>query len=73
MKTEIIQSHAMQTQNGVESWLARDLQRLPGYEQWRNFKAVIDKAKTACETAKHSVSNRFAAVVKTIKIPKGLE
>jgi len=80
MKTEIIQSltddfesHAKQTENGVEFWLARDLQRLLGYEQWRNFKTVIDKARIACETAKHSASDHFAGVGKTIKMPKGAQ
>lgn len=78
MKTEIIQSltgdfecHAKQTENGVEFWLARDLQRLLGYEQWKNFKAVIDRAETACETAGHLVSDHFAGVGKTIAMPKG--
>ena len=43
MKTEVIQSltedfeaHARQTENGVEFWLARDLQHLLGYAEWRN-------------------------------------
>ena len=80
MKTEIIQSltnnfesHARQTENGVEFWLARDLQGLLGYEQWKNFKAVVDKARTACEAAKHNVADHFADVGKTIAMPKGAE
>ena len=80
MKTEIIQSltndfesYARQTENGVEFWLARDLQDLLGYEQWKNFKTVIDKARTACEMAEHRASNHFAGVGKTIKMPKGAE
>ena len=77
MKAEIIQSltndfesYARQTENGVEFWLVRDLQHLLGYEQWKNFKAVIDKARTACETAGHRVSNHFADVGKTIRMPR---
>ena len=80
MKTEIIQSltddfesYARQTENGVEFWLARDLQHLLGYEQWKNFKTVIDKARTACEMAEHRASHHFAGVGKTIKMPKGAE
>ncbi len=80
MKAEIIQSltndfesYARQTENGVEFWLARDLQCLLGYEQWKNFKTVIDKARTACEMAEHRVSNHFAGVGKTIKMPRGAE
>ena len=80
MKTEIIQSltknfepHANQTENGVEFWLARDLQHLLGYEKWDNFKSVISKAKTACEVAGHKGFDHFAGVGKTIKMPKGAE
>jgi DNA-damage-inducible protein D len=58
MKTEIVQSltdtfegHAQQTENGVGFWLARDLQHLLGYAEWRNFISVINKAKTACEVS----------------------
>ena len=38
-------------QDGVEYWLARDLQKLLDYSQWRNFLNVIDKAKIACKTS----------------------
>src|SRR5579864_9334012 len=33
---------------GVEFWLARDLQTILGYDTWRNFEGVIQKAITAC-------------------------
>ncbi len=32
-------------QNGVEFWLARDLQELLGYSDWRNFLNTIVKSK----------------------------
>jgi len=35
-------------ETGLEFWLARELQGLLGYDEWRNFLKVIDKAKTAC-------------------------
>ena len=35
------------TQNGVEYWMARDIQKLLDYAEWRNFLLVIDKAKIA--------------------------
>ena len=34
-------------ENGVEYWLARDMQILLDYTQWRNFEQVIEKAKIA--------------------------
>jgi DNA-damage-inducible protein D len=58
MKQEIIsQLHndfelVVNEMDGVEYWFARDLQLLLGYNEWRNFLKVIDKAKIACETAK---------------------
>jgi hypothetical protein len=47
-------------QTGVEYWLARDLQELLGYTQWRNFEAVIDKAITACQNSGYEPKNHFA-------------
>ncbi len=35
----------------IEFWMARDLQPLLGYAQWKNFVQVIEKAKTACMVA----------------------
>ncbi len=34
-----------------EYWSARELAKILGYAQWRNFENVISKAKDSCETA----------------------
>jgi DNA-damage-inducible protein D len=80
MKTDLIHSltdsfeaHAQQTEGGVEFWLARDLQHLLGYSEWRNFTAVVSKAKTACEVSGHAIADHFVDVNKTIQMPKGAE
>ncbi|MBN1478671.1 DNA damage-inducible protein D [candidate division KSB1 bacterium] len=80
MKTELVQTltatfeaHAQQTENDVEYWLARDLQYLLGYDEWRNFVAVIGKAKTACEVSGHAIRDHFVDVNKTIRMPKTAE
>lgn len=81
MKKELVQSltttfeaHAQQTEGGVEYWLARDLQYLLGYAEWRNFSnSAISKAKIACELSGHAVSDHFVDVNKTIAMPKGAE
>ena len=80
MKSEIIQSltvdfesFAQKTEQGVEFWLARDLQKLLGYTKWDNFKNVIEKAKISCKTAEQSVVDHFADVGKTIEMPKGAQ
>lgn len=80
MKSEIIQaltddfeSYAGQTESGVEFWLARDLQALLGYTEWRNFLQVINRAKIACNMSEHKVSDHFVDANKTIIMPKGAE
>lgn len=80
MKSELIQSltadfesFARKTDDGLEFWLARDLQKLLGYTKWDNFKNTIEKAKVSCETAEVSVSDNFADIGKTIEMPKGAE
>jgi len=69
--TETFEANSQQMENGVEYWLARDLQFLLGYEKWDNFLNVVNKAKTACELSGHAANDHFADVGKTIKMPKG--
>ena len=78
MKKEIIKSLTNEfesfvnfTEQGLEFWFARDLQHLLGYSEWRSFNKVISKAKTACETAGHSIIDHFVDINKTIAMPKG--
>lgn len=78
MKTDLIHSltdnfeaHAQQTENGVEYWLARDLQHLLGYTEWRNFSAVVTKAKTACELSDHGIPDHFVEVNKMVDLGSG--
>ncbi len=69
--TESFEGHAQQTENGIEYWLARDLQQLLGYSEWRNFLATITKAKTACEVSGHDVDNHFVDVNKMVELGSG--
>ncbi|MFC0350665.1 DNA damage-inducible protein D [Undibacterium danionis] len=78
MKTEIIQSlttnfeaHAQRTDQGVEFWLARDIQHLLGYSKWENFLNVLSKAKTACEVSGHVIENHFPDVRKMVDLGSG--
>jgi DNA-damage-inducible protein D len=72
--TSTFEGHAQQTENGVEYWLARDLQQLLGYAEWRNFhQTAISKAKTACEVSGNAVSDHFVDVNKMIQLAKGAQ
>lgn len=56
---------------GIEFWYARELQAVLGYTEWRNFTNVIDKAKEACKTTTHALSNHFVDVNKMVNIGSG--
>jgi hypothetical protein len=69
--TQTFEGHAQQTETGVEYWLARDLQHLLGYAEWRNFGIVISKAKVACEVSGHPVTDHFVGVNKMVDLGSG--
>lgn len=79
MKKEIIKQlktsfeEAAYEQDGVEYWLARDLQLLLGYFEWRNFTNAVEKAKEACKNSQIDVNYHFVDVNKTIPMPKNAE
>lgn len=79
MKTELIAQlnktfeESVYVQKGVEYWMARDIQRLLDYTEWRNLILVVDKAKTACRTSGQIVSNHFVDVNKMVPIGSGGE
>ncbi len=53
---------------GNEYWLARELQNILEYTQWRRFENVINKAKFACENSNIKVDDHFANVGKMVDI-----
>ncbi|MBI5110443.1 MAG: DNA damage-inducible protein D [Rhodovulum sp.] len=69
--TDAFEGHAQQTEAGVEYWLARDIQHLLGYAEWRNFQNVLSKAKTGCEVAGHTVAHHFVDVTKMVELGSG--
>ncbi|MFH0894936.1 MAG: DNA damage-inducible protein D, partial [Bacteroidota bacterium] len=79
MKKEIIQKlcktfeEAAYEQDDIEYWLARELQDLLGYSDWRNFINAIDKAKQSCETTGQLVFDHFVDVTKMVRLGSGSE
>lgn len=57
--------------DGQEYWLARELQAVLEYTEWRNFCKIIDKAKVACKGAKNNVAEHFVDVNKSSPMPNG--
>lgn len=60
-------------QNGVEYWMARDLQKLLDYTDWRNFLQVVEKAKMACLNSGQTIADHFVDVNKMVKLGSGSE
>jgi DNA-damage-inducible protein D len=58
-------------EDGIEYWLARELQELMGYSDWRNFSNAIERAKESCNTSGEEVSDHFVDVNKMIELGKG--
>lgn len=58
-------------ENGIEYWEARQLMSVLGYEEWRKFVGVIDKAREACRKSRQTVGYHFVGADKMIKIAVG--
>jgi DNA-damage-inducible protein D len=69
--TDSFEGHAQKTEDGIEYWLARDLQHLLGYAKWDNFINVISKAKTACDVSGHHVADHFPDIRKMVDLGSG--
>ena len=58
-------------ESGTEYWLARELQVVLQYKEWRNFEKVIGTAKIACKISQHEVKDHFVDFNKMIEMPTG--
>lgn len=51
--------------------MARELQKVLGYCQWRSISDLIERAKIACNESKYNVDDHFAVQRKMIKLANG--
>lgn len=58
---------------GQEYWLARELQSVLEYAQWRRFSETVERAKLACKNSGFSIDDHFANVGKMVDIGSGAE
>ena len=56
---------------GNEFWSSRDFARVLAYTDYRNFEAVIEKARTACFNSGQRVEDHFVEITEMIEIGKG--
>jgi hypothetical protein len=56
---------------GSEFWSSRDFAQVLGYTDYRNFEAVIEKARTACFNSGQRVEDHFVEITEMIEIGKG--
>ena len=54
-----------------EYWLARELQNVLGYHQWRSINELIERAKVACKESKFNIEDHFALYRKMIRLANG--
>jgi len=57
--------------SGAEYWSSRDFARVLGYTDYRNFEAVIEKARAACFNSGQRVEDHFVEINEMIEIGKG--
>ena len=68
---DAFEAAARKTEDGHEFWTSRDLSRLLGYSEYRNFLKIVEKAKAACRTMRLDPQDHFVDVTDMIEIGKG--
>jgi DNA-damage-inducible protein D len=61
------------SEDGIEYWSARELQKLLTYKDWRNFETVLEKAMEACRKAGNSKFDHFVGVNKMVSLGSDAE
>jgi DNA-damage-inducible protein D len=61
------------SRNGIEFWMARDIQPILAYGEWRHFEEVIQKARLASESTGADPDHHFVATDKLVPIGSGAE
>ena len=53
-------------EKGNEYWMARELQQILEYKEWRYFSAVIEKAQVACSQSNNNINCHFGVNTKIV-------
>ena len=60
-------------ESGAEFWSSREFAAVLEYGDYRNFEAVIEKAKLACFNSGHRVEDHFVDVTEMVRIGSGAD
>ena len=61
------------TNSGIEYWMGREVMPLLAYSDWRNFCAVIEKAKAGCAAGGLKPLNHFVETNEMVEIGSGAQ
>ena len=56
---------------GTEFWSSRDFAAVLGYEDYRNFEAVVEKAKLSCFNSGNRIEDHFVDVTEMVTLGSG--
>ncbi|HEV7127378.1 MAG TPA: BRO family protein [Ktedonobacterales bacterium] len=70
-RVSLFESIRQSTEEGADFWSARDLAKVLGYTEWRNFTQAIKRAIEACENSDYAASDHFVDTNKMIAVGKG--
>ncbi len=71
MISDFFELNVRQTAEGVNFWLARELQHYLGYDIWEDFIDLISDAKKVCELAGYTPSDHFLSTHRIVDPPSG--
>ena len=55
-------------EEGKEFWFARELSKVLGYTDWRNFKKVIEKAKSSCMNSNNTIDEHVVELNRVLNV-----
>lgn len=67
----IVQSVKDESNESIEVWYARELQKVLGYARWENFVVAISRAVESCKSQKINVDDHFREVTKMVLLGSG--
>lgn len=60
-------------ETGAEFWSSREFAEVLQYSDYRNFEAVVEKARLACLNSGHRIEDHFVDVTEMVRIGSGAE